>query len=249
EYAQYHVLEFIYSRSSYQKLIFTGGSCARIFFGLNRLSEDIDLDASEPIDKSKLAQDLVRHFKKDLQYKNIEMALKGQKEKIYLKLPVLFNLGLAQRGESEKLYVKVEIDKPLSKKFAPQLTPVAQGRFSFFVRHYDEGTLMAGKIIAIIKRVFAKGKGDEVAFKGRDYYDLLWYMQKEAAPNQEYLHEALGLSNNQEIWSKLDERVAAVKIAYLKEDIENLFDNKKFVDDFADNFKELYARYKEKYTI
>lgn len=164
-------------------------------------------------------------------------------------MPVLFNLGLARHGESKKLYVKVEIDKPLSKKFIPQLTPFTQGSFSFFVKHYDAETLMAGKIAAIIKRVFAKGIGDEIAFKGRDYYDLLWYMQKGIVPNQDYLHDALGLSESKKIWGKLDERIDAVKIVYLKEDIENLFDNKQFVDDFVNHFKELYARYKRKYTI
>lgn len=249
EYLQYYILEFIYSKSSYQHLIFTGGSCARVCFGLNRLSEDLDLDSDEPINKTNFAEDLAEYFKKTLQYKDMEIAMKGQKEKIYLKFPILFNLGLALQGESDKLYVKVEIDKPLSQKFITQFSPVLQERFSFFVRHYDEGTLMAGKIAAIIKRVFAKGKGNEVTFKGRDYYDLFWYMQKGVKPNEEYLKDVFGVTDSQKIWSLVDERVAAIKIPYLKQDMENLFDDTQYVHDFVNHFKELYARYKGKYTI
>ena len=45
EYLQIYVLYFIYTSSDYNKnLIFTGGTCLRHFFGLERLSEDIDFD-------------------------------------------------------------------------------------------------------------------------------------------------------------------------------------------------------------
>lgn len=47
EYLIKDILAFIYRHSQYRKLSFYGGTCARVVYGLNRLSEDIDLDRDE----------------------------------------------------------------------------------------------------------------------------------------------------------------------------------------------------------
>ncbi|PIZ00973.1 hypothetical protein COY61_01100, partial [bacterium (Candidatus Gribaldobacteria) CG_4_10_14_0_8_um_filter_33_9] len=58
EYLQLFILEFLYNQKKYQDLIFTGGSCLRFCYGLNRLSEDLDLDSLNKIDKKILAKEL-----------------------------------------------------------------------------------------------------------------------------------------------------------------------------------------------
>lgn len=246
EYLQIIILDFLYS-SKYKDLIFTGGSCLRICYGLNRLSEDLDLDTEKSINKNRLAQDLKKYFLEKLQYKNLEISIKGQNKKIYLKFPVLYGLNLAKQSESNKLYVKLEIEKILSKKFKTEKTPIIRDEFSFFVKNYDLPTLMAGKITAVLKRSFFKGKGDKITFKGRDYYDLIWYLQKDVKPNMVYIKDLNKISSFKKLFQELDKKIKAINLTYLKQDIENLFESKSFVEDFVKNFKNIYARYKKQY--
>ena len=243
EYLQLVVLEFIYS-SDYQDLIFTGGSCLRFCYGLNRLSEDLDLDVSKKIDKQKLKKELLKYFKEKLKYQDLEASISGKSQKIYLKFPLLENLNLVKSGESKKLYLKLEIEKTSNKKFKTEKTPVIQKNFSFFVNNYDLPSLMSGKIAALLKRSFKKGKGDKITFKGRDYYDLIWYLSKAVVPNMPYLKELTGLSDLEAVFKALDKKIKKINLVYLRQDIESLFENRAFVEQFTRNFKTLYQKRK-----
>ena len=55
---------------------------------------------------------------------------------------------------------------------------------TFFIQHYDLPSLLAGKLHATITRKYAKG---------RDWYDLLWYLSQRppVEPNLPLLHHAL----------------------------------------------------------
>lgn len=247
EYIQLMILEFLYSQKKYQNLIFTGGTCLRFCYGLNRLSEDLDFDTVEKINKKQLAANLREYFNKKIQYKNLEIAIKGKNQKLYLKFPLLKELNLAQPHESDKLYVKIEIEKksPLSEKqiFKTEMTAIIRDNFSFFVKNYDISSLMSEKINAFLFRIFQKGK-DESSFKGRDCYDLIWYLQKGITPNWSYLEEITGISPKEKLLELLDEKIAAIKEKSLKADIEPLFEKKQFVNDFAKNFKLLYEKHR-----
>jgi predicted nucleotidyltransferase component of viral defense system len=240
EYLQLFILEFLYNQKKYQDLIFTGGSCLRFCYGLNRLSEDLDLDSLKKIDKKILAKELKEYFKKNLQYQSLEISIKGKGEKIYLKFPVLKYLKLSKTGETDKLYLKIEIVKVLKAPFKLVKTLILQDGFSFFVKNYDLASLMAGKINAILFRIFFKGRGDKITFKGRDWYDLIWYFKKGVQPNLTYLKKLTKISDSKEIFKKLDKMAMELNLNYLKSDIENLFESKKFVDDFVKNFRNLY---------
>ena len=106
---------------------------------------------------------------------------------------------------------------------------------------------MAGKITAVLKRSFFKGKGDKITFKGRDYYDLIWYLQKDVKPNMVYIKDLNKISSFKKLFQELDKKIKAINLTYLKQDIENLFESKSFVEDFVKNFKNIYARYKKQY--
>lgn len=244
EHLQLFILEFLFNQKDYQNLIFTGGSCLRFCYKLNRLSEDLDLDSIKKINKKKLAQELKEYFAKKLQYQDLEISIKGKVEKIYLKFPCLKFLKLAKLDESDKLYIKIEIEKISKMPFELEKTMILQDGFSFFVRNYDLPSLMAGKINAILFRIFFKGKGDKITFKGRDWYDLIWYFQKGIKPNLAYLKQLTKIFNEKEIFKKLDEKAMKLNLSYLKSDIENLFENKKFVENFVNNFRDLYKKFR-----
>ena len=98
EELQIVVLNFIYTNSKYKDLIFTGGTCLRKFYGLGRLSEDLDFDthdgysfAGKEFDYNKFANDLITYFNSVLKYKNISAKVKYKT--VFLKLPVLREIG------------------------------------------------------------------------------------------------------------------------------------------------------------
>ncbi|MFH1232916.1 MAG: nucleotidyl transferase AbiEii/AbiGii toxin family protein [Patescibacteria group bacterium] len=245
EYLQLFILEFLYNHKKYQDLIFTGGSCLRLCYGLNRLSEDLDLDTLKQIDKKELSKELKEYFKKTLQYPDLEISIKGNEEKIYLKFPILKYLKLSEIGESDKLYVKIEIMKVSKAPFKLEKNPILQDGFSFFIKNYDLPSLMAGKINAILFRIFFKGEGNKITSKGRDWYDLIWYFQKGIKPNLAYLKKITKISNEKEIFELLDKRAMNLNLNYFKADIENLFESKKFIEDFVINFRDLYKKYRK----
>jgi hypothetical protein len=61
---------------------------------------------------------------------------------------------------------------------------VVTRHLTFFIQHYDLPSLLAGKLHATITRKYAKG---------RDWYDLLWYLSQRppVEPNLPLLHHAL----------------------------------------------------------
>src|SRR5450830_585010 len=98
EYLQVIVLDYIYSHSDYSNLIFYGGSCLTHCFGLKRLSEDLDfVDIKKEIEISRLARDLEEYFRKNT---DLNLTATVQKFRIYLKFPILRELGLAKKHES-----------------------------------------------------------------------------------------------------------------------------------------------------
>lgn len=123
EYLQVYVLNFIYTNNKYKNtLIFTGGTCLRHCFGLNRLSENIDFDLTSTIDLNNLKNDLLDYFNKDYLYKNIKASVKQRDRQLLLKFPVLQTLGLASLSESDFLYVKLDVSTNNSKCFETQTT-------------------------------------------------------------------------------------------------------------------------------
>jgi hypothetical protein len=60
-------------------------------------------------------------------------------------------------------------------------TPVVHLGRSFLPSHFSLETMMAGKMIACLERSFQVGK-TVIAIKGRDFYDLLWFMQQISNP-------------------------------------------------------------------
>lgn len=245
EALQYYVLDFIYNSSYGRKLIFTGGSSLRICYGLNRISEDLDLDLAwnTHVNKERIADDITDHFKKKLQYAKIECSIRGKGEKIYLKFPLLHELGISKKTESEKLYVKIEIAENISSYYQSEYIPISRFNLNFLVNVYTVETLMASKIIAIVKRSFKKGKGDAITFKGRDYYDLMWFLQNSHSPDIKRIQDVLHVNTIEEVNAMLWEKIKAISLSYLKEDLLPLFEDHRFIDNYCKHYKEIAKKY------
>jgi len=249
ELLQVYVLNYIYTDLQYNKnLIFTGGTCLKIFYDLPRLSEDLDFDYLSDIDTAQLIDDIGQYFKKQYQYKKITMSLKQKGSQIILKFPVLYNLGLARAYESDLLYVKLDFSKNPSKFYDLLITSKSIYGFNFVARHYDLPSLMSGKLHAILLRERLTGTDHIETVKGRDYFDLLWFLKKSIKPNIKRLYEMLGKEIDIEsLKEKLDFKVKEVFSKYksdFKSDLLPLISNPSFLNEYIDNYYNEYNRYK-----
>jgi len=255
EFLQYFILNFIYNNQEYNQLVFTGGTCLRICFDLPRLSEDLDFDSVSALNKEKLASDLVSYFKTDCQCAEVESVIKGQYEKIYLKFDILRAIGLAGGVESNKLYVKVEISpESTGGIYNKEVALISKNNFNFLISRYSLPDLMAGKIGAIFTRLFFKGSQNQIEFKGRDYFDLIWYMNQGVMPNMSRLNKMLLLGNYEKQFSGVSEmmlalgkKIGELNLNHLEMDLLPFVNDSNFLNAWLKNFKQLFADLSKKY--
>lgn len=159
----------------FDKAAFYGGTCLRIFHGLNRFSEDMDFSLLAPMPDF--------DFRPYFDSIEEEFAAAGQKVTIALKkktkiTPIqsaflksdtaLFNLSL-ERGRVINIKLEVDTTPPLD--FATEDKLLLLPR-SFYVRCFTLPCLFAGKMHALLFRTWKN------RVKGRDWYDFEWYVRK-----------------------------------------------------------------------
>lgn len=242
EYLQILVLSFIYSDKKYQNLVFYGGSCLKNCFGLPRLSEDLDfVDLKKNISLLELAKDLKVFLRKETGF---EVKIKLQKFRIYLKFSILYRLNLAKRPESDFLNLKIEIFKEFDfcDRYKIESTPVFKWGKSILIKTFDLPTLMATKIRAILHRKWEKTdkSGKTLAkVKGRDYFDLMWYLEKKVSPNLGCIENIKGEKDLKEKLLKIIEKIDSRSIKF---DLETLVKDKSFTENLSKNLKSILKR-------
>ena len=238
-YLQVFALNFIYSDKKYGNLVFYGGSVLSQCYSLPRLSEDLDfVDLSGQIKIDNLAESLKMYFEKEI---GLSVATKIQKFRIYLKFPILRQLGIANDSQSDWLYLKVEIfdGSDFCKKHKTEIRPLFKFNLSMLIKTFDLPTLMATKIRAILHRKWEKinKKGDVlISVKGRDYFDLMWYLQKEVNLNLACVKE---VENMEELRKKLSAIIDKIDSRSVVLDLENFIADKEFVKNLGKNIKDI----------
>ncbi|MBU0581184.1 MAG: nucleotidyl transferase AbiEii/AbiGii toxin family protein [Candidatus Margulisbacteria bacterium] len=184
EYLQALILKIFFEKKYFQQLIFTGGTALRFIYGLKRFSEDLDFSCSEKnIQFSEIIKDLEYELKKynlQVRIKN-KQKLKSSVNNVFINFEnILYPLGISAH-KSETISIKLEIDfnPPGGGKVEQHLI---NKDFIFYLKAYDLPSLMAGKIHAICFRGYTKG---------RDFYDLIWYLGKKIEPNLIFLKNAI----------------------------------------------------------
>ncbi len=67
--------------------------------------------------------------------------------------------------------------------------------------------------------------------KGRDFYDLLWFMQQKIQPLEEKLaKDGINSYTVQSAMQRLGEKIAEMKISDLAEDLLPLFEQRSFIE-------------------
>lgn len=186
EYLQARLLQTLQDRAVFNTWVFQGGTALRFLYGMPRFSEDLDFALVEPGMESNFREHLT-HAGKAFEVENYDISVRIKDTKTVKSafIPfrgLLFEFGLSPH-ESETLSIKVEVDtNPPSG--AEVVSTIVRRHVTLNLRHHDKASLLAGKLHAVLTRRYTKG---------RDIYDLIWYLSDRTwpGPNIELLSNAL----------------------------------------------------------
>lgn len=243
EALQDYVLNFVYNDPSYKTMIFTGGTCLRKIYGLPRLSEDLDFDFVGTFKIEDFAIKVKDYFTCELQYKDITVKISGGGQTVFLKFPILKELGVAKNsGDSPILFVRCDFSEEILGVFTTEVNSVSTTEFSFFAVSYDLPTLFANKIMAFLQRDFFKGGEQAIPFKGRDVFDLVWFIEKskksdwKLKPNWDRLTKGLKIDNSDRLTSLIVKKIESINKKDVYRDLLPFIESTQTLENFSNNF-------------
>ncbi|MBD3383773.1 hypothetical protein GF407_02500 [candidate division KSB1 bacterium] len=186
EYLQALILSGMQKSAAMISCAFHGGTALRFLYGLPRFSEDLDFALERDKQHFDFAYSL-KQIKKELIRNGFKVTIRARTSRIvqnaFIHFPgLLYDLHLSQHV-TESPAIKIEIDtRPPAG--ATVDTTLIRRYVPLNLLHHDPATLLAGKLNAILTRDFSKG---------RDWFDLLWYLSNPdwPAPNLVLLENAL----------------------------------------------------------
>ena len=230
EYCQHYILRLMANHGDFSTMAFVGGTALRVLYQLPRFSEDLDFSATsnkknEVVDMGKVSENLCIGLEK-AGYKAIRAKMKLDRvvQSFFIKLPGLLHAVELSHDRRQQLAIKLEVDTnpPIGgnteKSLVNKFFPIA-------IRHYDLPTLMAGKTHAALARSYPKG---------RDWYDIIWYLTRETpiTPNFEFLTNALKQNGKEHLpinkgnyRSKLAQRFEELNWSQLLDDLQPFIEN------------------------
>ena len=252
EELQFYVLNFIYNHSEYSKWIMYGGSALRICHELDRMSVDLDFEITQTITEKfleELKKEVEKHFTSAYGVNPGFLTIKITTGR---GLTLKFDIGekLSIGHPSKQVHVKIDLNHFIASKTVHERRPINRDQFSFVIITYNMSALMASKIAAIFSRG-TRGVGKAVyEEKGRDIYDLLWYMSKKAVPDLDYLiAKGIDVKDPRALFDKLTLKMNKVSDASLKQDLRPLFVNQTYIENWLKNWRESYLRLLDDYKI
>lgn len=219
----------------YEHAAFYGGTALRILYGLPRFSEDLDFSLLRTKPDFLLApylraiQTELSSFGFEVYVEEREKRAESQIDSAFIKagtkehfLRIQAAAVLARHVQAnQNLTIKIEIDTDPPGDFQTevkyQLQPVP-----YSVRAFQLPSLFAGKMHAILQRQW-KGR-----VKGRDYYDLVWYVGRGSPVDLRHLEARLRQSGgwtgkralaHEDLIQMLTEQFAKVDFEAAKNDI------------------------------
>lgn len=194
----------------FEKAAFYGGTALRILYGLDRFSEDLDftLLTSQPNFEFKpylegLRKELASFgFEMDVsqKIKNVDTTIVSAFMKINT-IKLFLSIGddkhFKTLNHNQKIQIKLEVDTDPPLGFRVENKLIINPT-SFYALTLNKNDLFAGKMHAILYRAW-KGR-----VKGRDWYDLVWYVKNSIPLNLKYLEACMRQAGNLEQHNLLD---------------------------------------------
>lgn len=217
----------------FEKAAFYGGTALRIFYDLERFSEDLDfslLELNPDFSLEPYFTAIVTEFEASgmtVSIKEKDKKIKTSVESAFLKSETIWKelilediVQQAGIRSNKTIKIKIEVDckPPLGFETEEKLL---LRPFSFYVKCFTRSNLFAGKMHALL---FRKWK---TRVKGRDWYDLEWYVKKGIPLNtKHFLQRAKDTGDwqgdaisKQQILQLLKEKINTVSFDNVKEDV------------------------------
>lgn len=238
EVNQQVILAGLYNGGFFDVAAFYGGTCLRIFHGLQRFSEDMDFSLLTPDDKfdfTKYFQPIIDEFAivgREVEIKKKDKKGFGKVESAFLKDNTdVYDLSF-QTDKSIKIKIEVDTQPPLN--FRTEQKLLLQPN-SFMTRCFTLPDLFAGKMHALVYR------GWKNRVKGRDWYDFEWYVRHNVPLDFAHLAERIRQFNNEEIgqaafMAQLKDRLASTNINQVKNDVLPFVRNPKELDIWSNDY-------------
>lgn len=237
----------------FQKAAFYGGTALRIFYKLDRYSEDLDFSLLAPQDDFKLEpyfqaiKDEFEALGVDIQINTKTKSIDSEIESAFLKsgtnIHILSLKAPIKMKKQIKIKFEVDTNPPLG--FDTQEKLLLQP-FSFYVKCFDEKDLYAGKMHALLFRNW------KTRVKGRDWYDFEWYVKNNFAINLDHLtiraRQSGDLTEEESFTEELFlefliKKIDTLDIEMAKVDIKRFIQDDRVLDIWSkDYFKQLAQR-------
>ena len=238
EVNQQVILAGLYNGGFFDVAAFYGGTCLRIFHGLQRFSEDMDfslLALDEKFDFTKYFQPIIDEFTtvgREVEIKKKDKKSFGKVESAFLKDNTdVYDVSF-QTDKSIKIKIEVDTQPPLKFSTEQKLLLLPH---SFMTRCFTLPDLFAGKMHALVYRAWKN------RVKGRDWYDFEWYVRHNIPLDFAHLAERVSQFNNEVIeqssfLTKLTERLASANINQVKNDVLPFVRNPKELDIWSNDY-------------
>jgi len=223
----------------YEKAAFYGGTALRIFYGLDRFSEDLDfslLSGDPDFSFKPYLNAIITEFKSqgmEVSVKEKEKKVQANVESAFLKSETIWKELILEGIVPEQgmkqianIKIKIEVDKQPPLGFRTEEKLLTQP-FSFYVKCFALPYLFAGKMHALLFRKWQNN------VKGRDWYDMEWYIKKGVPLSlSHFLQRAIDSGS----WSKnaitaaeffeaLKNKIDTVNMERVKEDVTRFIPN------------------------
>ncbi|MET0638183.1 MAG: nucleotidyl transferase AbiEii/AbiGii toxin family protein [Chitinophagaceae bacterium] len=233
------------SRSEfYGKAAFYGGTALRIFYGLNRYSEDLDFSLLQQDDRFSF-QPYLNAIVAEFNAQGMQVAItekvktaQSDIESAFLKSETIWKELVLESIVPEehiqqvaRIKIKIEVDKRPPLGFSTEEKLLTRP-FSFYVKCFSLPDLFAGKMHALLFRQW------KTNVKGRDWYDMEWYIKRGTPLNlNHFLLRAKGSGNWKEdtitevqLRTLLQKRIDNVDLNRAKEDISRFIKDQKVLE-------------------
>jgi len=252
EELHYYILNFVYHHPEYVNWTMYGGSSLRICHKLDRMSVDLDFEITHPISEEcleKLKKEIESYFLNNYNTGPEILTIKRVGNR-GLRLNFCVNNELGIQHSSNYIHVKVDLNYFIAPNTVIESIGISCDQFSFPIKIYNMSSLMASKIAAILLRG-QRGIGNVIyQEKGRDIYDLLWYMGKRIIPDLDYLiAKKVDIKDLRTLFDKLTLQMNKVSDENLRQDLSPLFLDQEYIENWIKNWRENYLRLLKEYNI
>lgn len=202
EVIQEIVLSGLSRGNFFNEVAFYGGTSLRIFYNLDRFSEDLDFALIKPNKDFSLSKYFV-YIEKELKAYGINLEINTKEKSVDSNITSAFLKGdtlehVLKFFPSQEGHKYDRILKDLKIKFEVDINPPLGATYEYKykllpsphqIKLYDKESLLAGKIHAILCR------GWKTRIKGRDLYDYIFFLANNINVNLDLLKNKLIESN------------------------------------------------------